>query len=371
MKEAAGSDEVEGRTEQRPVHVETRVALTHVGVDQQSLSLGDFQAVRDTLRVERLWVREPSEVPTSASDRKLVGGAKLGELMALLAREPRVRDSARPRLAALFRLEPAAAEHAARKVRQGEGGTALAEQVVEALGSSGTPEAQRALASVLGDAHVRPHTLASAARVAARLERPTLELAEVLAGVVDAAEDLDARNTAALAVGSLVRELEPMEPGRSRSLLEGLLRNCHARRVEAVACLRALGKAGSPRGLAYVRSALLHPAPMVRGAATEALRAIPGAEVDALLDQVLLGDPSPRVRGLAVATMAQRVSGPHLQSMATALRADSSEQVRLEVVRTLGGWRTVDNVAAALLRDVADNDASERVRRLAASMLAE
>jgi hypothetical protein len=40
------------------------------------------------------------------------------------------------------------------------------------------------------------------------------------------------------------------------------------------------------------------------------------------------------------------------------------------VVRMLGGWKAVDEVAAALLRDAADNDASERVRRLAATLLA-
>jgi HEAT repeat protein len=168
----------------------------------------------------------------------------------------------------------------------------------------------------------------------------------------------------------VVKGLEPVEPGRSRALLEQMLRRCHARTVGPVVCLRTLANAGAPEGLAYARSALLHPAPLVRGTATEALRTMPGAEVDGLLDQVLLGDPSARVRALAVAAISQRVAGPHLRAVAMALRAESSEQVRLEVVRMLGGWKAVDEVAAALLRDAADNDASERVRRLAATLLA-
>ncbi|MFP2906830.1 HEAT repeat domain-containing protein [Pyxidicoccus sp. 3LFB2] len=364
VKEAAGSEVVESGA--GGIRVETRVALTSVGVDHQPLSLSDFQAVRSTLTAERLSARER---PESSLDRKLLDGATLGELLKLLTREPRTRDSTRARLAALFRLAPAEAAHAARRVRQGEPGPALTESVVEALASAGTPEAQQALASILEDARLRPGTRASTAKVAARLEQPTVELVRALDRLVDETPDLEVRNTAALAVGSLVRTLEPPEPGRSLALLEGMLRRCQARSVEIVTCLKALAHAGSPRGLGYVRSALLHPAPMVRGTATEALRSIPGAEVDALLDQVLLGDPSPRVRAQAVAAISQRVSGPHLRAVASALRADSSEQVRLEVVRMLGRWRPVDTLAAALLQDVAYNDTSERVRRLASSML--
>jgi hypothetical protein len=384
VKEAAGSDVVEltlsqdGRakgdtgTEPRYVRAETRVALTSVGVDHPSLSLHDFQAVRASLRTERLSARAQAEPPAPSEDQRLVGNVKPDDLLKQLAREtrPAARDAVRARLAALFRLEPAEADRAARRVRQGEVGAALSEQVVQALGSAGTREAQRALASVLEEARVRPETQAHAAKVAARMERPTAELAEALGRAVDGARDEDVRNTAALAVGSVVKGLEPVEPGRSRALLEQMLRRCHARTVGPVVCLRTLANAGAPEGLAYARSALLHPAPLVRGTATEALRTMPGAEVDGLLDQVLLGDPSARVRALAVAAISQRVAGPHLRAVAMALRAESSEQVRLEVVRMLGGWKAVDEVAAALLRDAADNDASERVRRLAATLLA-
>ncbi|QSQ28465.1 HEAT repeat domain-containing protein [Pyxidicoccus parkwayensis] len=373
VKEAAGSDVVETVTGSLHVRAETRVALTSVGVDQQSLSLRDFQTVRASLRAERLTAREPTELPTPAEDRQLVGNAKPVALMKQLAREPRTgtRDTARARLAALFRLEPSEANRAALQVRQGELSVALSEQVVEALGSAGTREAQRALVTVLEDARVRRETVEHAAKVATLMERPTAEFAEALILMADGARDEGLRNTAALAVGSVLKELEPMEPARSHELLERMLRRCHAQAVGRVVCLKMLTNAGTPGGLAYAKSSLLHPSPMVRGTATETLRMIPGAEVDALLDQVLLGDPSPRVRALAVAAISQRVAGPHLQTAALSLRAEASEQVRLELVRMLGGWKSVDEVVAALLRDVADNDASERVRRLAATVLAE
>nr|WP_281404502.1 HEAT repeat domain-containing protein [Pyxidicoccus fallax] len=373
VKEAAGSDVVEsggGTTGRPPVRAETRVALTHVAVDQRPASLGDFQAARARLRPERLSVREASG--TAPPDRQLVGSASTAELMRLLAREtePKARDAARARLAALFRLEPAQAEYAANHVRRGEAGPALAAQVVEALGSAGTPESLRALTTVLEEARVRPETLAHAARMAGRVEHPTVELAEALGRTVDAARDEGVRNAAALAMGALVKELEPLQPARSHSLLDAMLRRCHARTMETAVCLRTLANAASPRGLAYTKSALLHPEPSVRAVAADALGGIPGAEVDALLDQVLRGDPSPRVRVRAVAAIGRRVAGPHMQALATVLRAEQSEQVRLETVRVLGGLRAVDELAVALLRDAADNDASEKVRHLAASLLA-
>ncbi|MCP3137105.1 HEAT repeat domain-containing protein [Pyxidicoccus xibeiensis] len=369
VKEAAGSDVMEVSGTGR---LETRVALTGVGVDRQPLSLGDFQAVRSTLKTERLAVAEPAEASTPAGDRQLVGGATSAELLRLLARatQPHARDATRARLAALFRLEPAELERATRMVRQGTASPELAGQLLEALGSAGTPESQRALVSVLEEARVRAELRTQAARVASRVQTPTLALAAALELALDGARDEEVKNAAALAVGAVVKGLEPMEPARSRELLEGVLKRCQARSVDPVVCLKTLANAGSPRGLAYAKSSLLHPSTKVRDAAMDALRTIPGAEADALLDEVLLGDPSPRVRTQAVAAMSHRVAGPHMKALSTALRLDSSAQVRMEVVRLLGGLKTVDELAVALLRDVAENDVSEEVRRLAASMLA-
>ncbi|MFP2925341.1 hypothetical protein ACLESO_09005, partial [Pyxidicoccus sp. 3LG] len=141
-------------------------------------------------------------------------------------------------------------------------------------------------------ARVRAELRTQAARVAGQVETPTLELAEALDLALEGARDESVKNAVALAVGAVVKGLEPMEPGRSRELLEGMLRRCQSRRVDSVVCLKALANAGSPRGLTYAKSSLLHSSVSVRGAATEALRAMPGVEADALLDQVLLGDPS-------------------------------------------------------------------------------
>ncbi|WNZ62285.1 HEAT repeat domain-containing protein [Myxococcus sp. MxC21-1] len=374
VKEATGSEVVElgGADTGLPrIREETRVALTHVGVDYLLSSLRPFDAVRATLRSERLTDSAGMEgASLEAWDRQLVKGAKLDELLRSLAKREAL-DTARLRLAALFRQNLAEVDRAVALIRQGSADAVRSEQMLEALASAGTPEAQRALVSVLEGERVRPKTRAHAARAVGRMERPSPLLGDVLERVVDGTRDAGVRNAAALSMGTLSKALEVAEPGRSQALVEGLMRRCRTGTLEPEVCLDALARAGAPVGLAYVKSALVHPEAAVRGAATEALSAIPGAAVDALLDQVMLDDPSPRVRALAVKAVSQRVVSAHMEALARVLRAERSERVRIEVVRLLGQLQAVEAPAAALLRDVATNDGSSNVRALAASLLGE
>lgn len=373
VKEATGSEVVElgGGTGLPRIREEARVALTNVGVDYRLSSLRPFEATRATLRSERLTDSAGGEgASLEARDRQLVKGAKLDDLLRALAKREGL-DSARRRLTALFRQSPEEVDRAAALMRQGSTDEVRSEQLLEALASAGTPEAQRALVSVLEGERVRPKTRAHAARAVGRMERPSLLLGDALERVMDGTREPDVRNAAALSVGGLAKALEVPEPGRSQALVEGLVRRCRTGTVELEVCLDALARAGAPVGLAYVKAALMHPEAAVRGAATEALSAIPGAAVDALLDQVMLDDPSARVRVLAVKAVSQRVVGAHLEALARVLRAERSERVRIEVVRLLGHLRAVEPPAAALLRDVAANDGAANVRALAASLLGE
>ncbi|MCE9668444.1 hypothetical protein LY474_11540 [Myxococcus stipitatus] len=67
--------------------------------------------------------------------------------------------------------------------------------------------------------------------------------------------------------------------------------------------------------------------------------------------------------------MARRAAGPHLGTVARALRVEPESRVRAALVRMLGPVATADDSAKALLRDVATTDDAEDVRRLAASLL--
>ncbi|WP_426756104.1 HEAT repeat domain-containing protein [Myxococcus sp. Y35] len=370
VREAVGSDVVElgGADAKRPrVREETRVALINVGVDYQLSSLRPFQAARATLHPERL---PASAAPRASHERESVRGETLKDLLRRMATRKN-RDAIHSRLAALFHQDAGEVNQAVELIRRGATDEVRSEQVLEALASAGTPEAQRALTSVLEATQVRPKTRAHAARAVGEMERPTLLLADALSRALEEEPDAAVRDAAALSMGALSKALELSEPGRSKALLEELLRSCRSGIPAPKVCLSALARAGSPLGMAYVKSALLHPDATVRGAATDALRAIPGASADVLLDHVMLNDPSAQVRTLAVKAVAHRVATAHLEALAQALRTERSERVRIEVVRLLGALQEVEAPARALLHDVAQYDTSGNVRALASALLGE
>lgn len=379
VREVTGSDVVEqgGRATGLPqTRAETRVALTRLETPRHTaLSMRMFREARGRLQAEPLTGLETPRVGAAAVewDRRLVGDATLDVLLRVLEMETREqeRSQARERLAALFRLLPAKAGLAARRVRQGAVKDDVVGQVLEALGSAGTLEAQQELGRLLGESRLRVTTRALVATAVGKVARPSAELTQALARAVRTTKEGELKRAVGLALGSMVKGLERSEPGRALGVLDGLMGRCEAKRLDAETCLRALARAGSARGLEYARAALSHRSVEVRVAATEALGAMAGADVDVLLDRVLLEDPEARVRVQAAVMISRRVAGPHLRAVAQSLRMEAEPQVRAEVVRMLGTLLTVEHAAGELLRDVVARDDSEDVRRLASSMLAE
>lgn len=379
VREVTGSDVVEqgGRETGLPqTRAETRVALTRMETPRHtSLSMRMFREARGRLRAEPLTGLETPRVGAAAVewDRRLVGDATLDVLLRVLETETREQEriQARERLAALFRLLPTKAGLAARRVRQGAVKEGAVEQVLEAMGSAGTPEAQRELARLMEEPRLRVTARVLVATAAGRVAQPSAELTRALARAVGATKEDALKRAVGVALGSMVKGLERSEPGRALAVLDGLMGRCEAQRLDAETCLRALARAGSARGLAYARAALAHRSAEVRMAATEALGAMAGANVDVLLDRVLLEDPEARVRVQAAQMISRRVAGPHLRAVAQSLRMETEPQVRAELVRMLGGLLTVEHAAGELLRDVVARDDSEDVRRLASSLLAE
>ncbi len=369
VKEAAGSDVVEwgGGTSGTPRRrEETRVALINVGVDYQLSSLRPFHMARPVLHAARLTDSAAEVKPRSAQVR----GETLKNLLRLMAAR-NAREATQERLATLFRHDSAEVNRASELLQHEKTDDGLSEPMLEALASAGTPEAQRALMSVLEAPRLRPGLRAQAVRAVGRMERPSLLLAETLSRALAETRDADVRDAAALSMGALSKALAVAEPGQSKRLVDELLRQCRSGTPGPQVCLAALARAGSPAGMPYVKAEMFHPDAAVRGAATEALRALPGAAADVLLDQMLLKDSSAHVRAHAAKAIAHRVVGAHLEALAMALRTERNVSVRMEVVRVLGSVKQVDAPAQALLRDAAEHDASSKVRELATVLLGE
>ncbi|GEN11329.1 HEAT repeat-containing protein [Myxococcus fulvus] len=314
VREVTGSDVVEsggGETGLPLVRMETRVAMTHLGSEQRAAStLKDFHAAR--------WSAEVLSAPETSRPVPPVmtaGGVEppSSKLIQMLARALETREPPSPEL---------------------------------------THALARDLTSTAG-----------------RVERPSIELVRALARAVGMTTEPALKDAVGRAFGTVARGLERTEPARAAELVDGLIRRCEASRLDARECLHVLAQTGSSRGEGYARKSLANTSPEVRAAAIQALGAMKGASVEALLDEVLLTDKDSAVREQAAVVISRRVSGPHLRTVAQCLRTEPEPRVRAELVRMLGQVLTVEPLAPELLRDVAARDDSEELRRLASSLL--
>ena len=133
--------------------------------------------------------------------------------------------------------------------------------------------------------------------------------------------------------------------------------------------LQALGNAGDARAVPAITTALATPAAAVRNAAVVALRFIEGPQVDQLIASTLAQDPATEVRRGAVYALSFRSLSVFLPALQKAVLSDGDANVRADVVAVLGKAMALPGVVA-LLRTVAEKDASPDVRRSAQALLA-
>ena len=138
--------------------------------------------------------------------------------------------------------------------------------------------------------------------------------------------------TATLAVGNAARHLRDTDPARADAALDGLLARLRAATddAERALCLRALGNLGDPRMLDAVALAFTSESAMVRTAAAESLRYVPGIRADDLT-LAALADPFDQVRSAAVFAAGFR----DLNALATRLERALRREPELEVRRAI------------------------------------
>src|SRR5690606_4087248 len=108
----------------------------------------------------------------------------------------------------------------------------------------------------------------------------------------------------------------------------------------------------------------------IRTKAVDALRFMPGAEVDALLAAALLKDADARVRAVAAEAMRFRLSSPALiASLQQGLQQDKDVAVRHAALNTTAVFYGASAELESVLRWVAQNDPHPDLRTRAANIL--
>lgn len=263
-----------------------------------------------------------------ASDEKLAGDRTIDDMLATARRlqGEQARGVLAEQMAARFRLTPDAIEaaaNAANKLRVDD-----AKLLTSALASASTPEATRALGGIANDKRIDADVRAQAAT---QLAFSGQNAADAKDALVQAMGDgsRDVRTSAALALGSVVREL-----GGDDTVTNELAQSYReaASDDERMAFLHALGNTGSVDVLPVAREALRSSNESLRDAAAQALRFLPLGEADTLLDGIILGDAAEDVRTAAVEAIGFRIAERHAGVFERVLLTDPSNKVKGEVV---------------------------------------
>ncbi|NBD14308.1 HEAT repeat domain-containing protein [Corallococcus silvisoli] len=307
-----------------------------------------------------------------AHHRQVLGNRSLDDILKELRALPedeKARDDARTRaleqLRALFMLRPAEALKVPDLLRSGLTPLA-ASPLLGALSAASTPEAIRSLVVASGDTALESDVRMDAVSALGSAGEPNREGVDALRTL---AQDPDPklRGTATLAFGNAAYQMGDTDARGSDALVEELKNNYRGARSpeQQSLILRSLGNTRAPSALQTLTDALRSESPQVRESALVALRAIPGPEADRLLAERLLSDTVSEVRRSAVFSCGFRPLAPLLPALGQALRKDSSDGVRADIVQLLGQVRGSVPDAMALLRWASQNERHPEIRRMA------
>ncbi|WP_141621475.1 HEAT repeat domain-containing protein [Myxococcus sp. AB036A] len=356
---------------------DSEVRLTRSTVRRVPALIGSLELRRQHLGTSTLATQVYAAQDPKADLRRLVAGAKLTDLVgALRALPPGTASSGEEtsqlmnRLRALFTLEPDKARGVPEMLR-GEKDRNVYSSVIGSLSAASTPDAVNALAQVMADGQQATPTRVDAAAGLGMAPQPTQEGIAALRELAQSPDE-DLRSTATLALGNAARNLNEQSPAEAAQLLHELGQSvATAPTPEARALrLRALGNTASPEVLAIIQDALRDTSPLVREAAIEALRLIPGAAADQLLAMRMLEDPAPQVRRAAIFASSFRPLPGFLPFLERTLRTDAVDAVRNDVVRLLGEHLPQLPGAVDLLAWASQNDPNSDIRHTALAYLA-
>ena len=349
---------------------EARVALRRITQGKSTELVGTFLAARGRLESEDLARPRLVEEPAEARLKRMLDGATFATLMAELRNLPDDQDARGRRtaklvekLTALLLLDPSAAPLVAQQVR------ASSEQkiygpMLAALSAASTAESIDALARISGDEQL-PRDLRVEAIVG--LGVATKPDANGIGRLQKLSENADPeiRSTALLGLGTSARNLAE-NPLAQRVLddLSSAVRGAASPQEKSLG-LSAIANTANVEALPVIEEALGSSSSEVRAAAATALRLIPDARAEGLLEARLLRDPSADVRRSAVFASSFRPLEPLLPTLAQAMLKDPEASVRSDIVKLIGENRHRIANSQTLLQLVTQSDSSAEVRSIA------
>jgi hypothetical protein len=322
-----------------------------------------------------------TKVLLGANDEARIRGRTLEEVLAAyekLGPKPPTDDAAKDArtrsqtdlfgaLEALIRSRPGTLERAVPLVKKG--GPA-AGPLIDALGSSGDPRAQKALYDLIKTGKLDPTLRKLAAISLSRAQHPT---EATITALVELLEDRPLRIQAMYGLGTCIRRLrEEGEEKRAKRALDVVLGSLATAgdTIAKITALRAVANSGHEAALPAVTPYLQSEEEELRAAAVESLQIMELPQIDGVLARSLGSDRSSLVRLAAVRAFLPRKHSQELETAAgAAALADTDGHVRLGALRALGGWLAVRPAIRETIARAAAAEKQESIRKEAASLL--
>jgi hypothetical protein len=268
-------------------------------------------------------------------------------------------------LAAILRQQPRTVALAVQKIKAN---SPAASVLVSALGSASTAQSEGALIGLASSKATGEGVRNRALAALGRTPRPE-------PAAVNAFQDILRRDPfneqALLGIGSYSRRLrdagKTSEANALGELLVGRLTAADAR-SDRLTALRAIINSGYIGALPQLKAALGDADDDVRSAAVRALQAMHAAEIDSLIADRLLADPSGDVRVSALG--AARVRQPTdtlTDAVENAATHAADPHVRYRAVELLLQWIPRRTGLRVVLEQIAKNDSESRIRERAQS----
>ncbi|MBP6629707.1 MAG: HEAT repeat domain-containing protein [Kofleriaceae bacterium] len=312
-----------------------------------------------------------AQVASAADDRALVDGASLDQVLAT-AREVDADQHAAGlqflRLAALFRLDAAAAAAAGRRLRSSTDGAEV-RLLAGALGDSGAPAAQRALAEIAAAGGLDDGRRGQAVVALGLAPSPTPAALAALRLVADGPPG-ELTDAALLALGNLAMRLREQDPAAALRVVDELLARLAAAGDDSrrAAVVRALGNTGDARVVAALAPLAGAASAELRAAALASLRLVPGPDSTRLL-LAGLRDGDSEVRTGAVYALGFHPPAPYVDVVVAHYRQEPAPMVRREILVVAGAYLDEQAPYRSLLEWAARNDPDADLRATATRAL--
>ncbi len=240
----------------------------------------------------------------------------------------------------------------------------LTTTLISALRDAGSVEAQAALRGLLEKSGFSQGDRLQIARGLSRVAEPSVETVDKLRALKD---DPQLGAQAKYGLGGNAYRLKGTDPAAAGGIvneLGGLLAAAQSD-TERIDYLLALGNSGVDQALQYIEPYLAHPTELVREAAVDALRRLPGTRPDELIADALLHG-SPLMRAAAAKAARERLFTDVLAAaLATALASETEMQNKLVLIQSAGEWWQRSAAVRLALEALARSDTDPTVRKLA------